>query len=142
MYLNRTVAVVNLKEPFLNWLNSMPENPNLSMDELNTHAHVVLLPDETLDDDETTSNILVQYWERIAEHVFAEWISDESLWPKELTVSEFNDWFDLAIIDSPVADLAEGPLGLYELSEDGEFADDDDDDLDEDLDEDEEEAIN
>lgn len=121
MYLNRTVAIVNLKAPFLGWLNTIPDHPQLTAEDLEAHAHVVLLPDETLDDNNMASEVVSEYWLKIAEHVFGEWIVNESLWPKDFSIDTFNQWFDLAIIDSPVGDLVDGPLGRYELADEDDF---------------------
>ena len=118
MYLNRTVAVVTLKPPFADWLNSNAEaSDQVTFDEISEVAHVVLLPEETLEDNEITIETLNQFWLKIARHVFNEWDNDSDLWPKKFTLEDFEKWFDLAIIDSPVADLVDEEL-IAEPSED------------------------
>jgi hypothetical protein len=110
MYVNRISAVVNLKPPFLEWLNQIPEMVKATEEEIAQHAHVFLLPEDTLNDDETAAQVLNGYWTKIAHGVFNDWLIDPVHWPKDFTTDDFDQWFDLAIIDAPVIDLVEEPL--------------------------------
>ncbi len=104
MYVNRAVAIVMLKPPFLDWLSKTGGSQSTS-DEIKQTSHVVLLPEETLYDEEMTVEILNRYWMKIASHVFNTWMEDPETWPKNFSLEEFEQFFDLAIIDSPVMDL-------------------------------------
>lgn len=108
---NRTVAIVNLKQPFADWLNSLSQKPDVELREDSLdRAHVFLLPEETLDDEEVTGEVLEHYWKKMALDIFAAWVPDSKLWPKDFSMDDFDEWFDLAIIDGEVADLVEEPL--------------------------------
>ena len=110
MYINRTVAVINVKAPFVEWLNSLPDVEKLTLEEIENIAHVVLLPEDTLDDESLTIQTIGHYWEKMALHVFREWASDMESWPENFSMEDFDKWFDLALLDSAVADLVEEPL--------------------------------
>ena len=110
MYVNRTVAVINVKAPFVEWLNSLPDIEPLTLDEIENIAHVVLLPENTLDDEALTIETIGHYWHKMALHVFGEWADDENNWPENFSMEDFDQWFDLALLDSGVADLVDGEI--------------------------------
>lgn len=109
--INRTVCIVSMKKPFAEWLNSLPDRGETDWTEaVLTTQHVILLPDDTLDDEEMTNEILSRYWARISLFVFGEWVFEPDWWPKNFSVEQFQEWFQLEFIDSPVVDLTMEPL--------------------------------
>lgn len=117
---NRSVFIVVPREPFWNWLNSLPDSDldGLTLEELQEDANSYLVPAcQNLDEvwDEIEARV-----ETIFAAELADWCEDESLWP-DLHPDIFGEWFDVNI-SSIVTDLADDnlareafePLGLGE----------------------------
>ncbi|MGR3178307.1 MAG: hypothetical protein ACUZ8E_09665 [Candidatus Anammoxibacter sp.] len=49
--INRSVVIVKVKEPFLDWLQSLPDPTDITIDEINTDNSVYLLPEYEDDTD-------------------------------------------------------------------------------------------
>ena len=62
---NRSVIVVRAKEPFLQWLNSLPDPGKFTMDEVNRDSTVFLLPE--YEDDSEMEKLLEHYYSFIFE---------------------------------------------------------------------------
>lgn len=107
-FVDRSVAVIKPKEPFLQWLNSVPGNDmDLSLDSLRTDCTVILLPEFT-DPEEGVSHVDEMY-EQLFKMELASWYEDESLWPKDLSLKAFWEWFDVEI-HATVIDSVEGDI--------------------------------
>jgi len=112
--INRTSVIVTPKQPFVDWLNGIPD-PNFKVDgELYTveglkgHCTVYLIPDFDHVPD------MEEFFERFKEEIFEEqlgsWYGDEAHWPKIRTAKVFGEWFDCQI-DCMTYDLAgDAPL--------------------------------
>lgn len=103
---NRHVALVRPKQPFLDWLLSVPDPKSLkiTLEELRSNDTAFLIPDfETL---EAAFNYVEKNYETIfIDHLF-EWYSDGSLWPEKRDLATFREWFDVEIHDM-IIDLGE-----------------------------------
>ncbi|MBX2986269.1 MAG: hypothetical protein KF802_00085 [Bdellovibrionaceae bacterium] len=108
---NRTAAIVTMKQPFADWLNSLQEQGGVDWNEAALRTpHVILLPDNSLDDEEQTGEMISQYWSRIATAIFGEWVPDPEDWPSEFSAEQFFEWFQIDLLDSTVMDLVPEPL--------------------------------
>ena len=63
--LNRCVVVVKAKQPFMEWLRSLPDPADLTLDQINQDNTVYLLPD--YERDSKQRQILRQYFDLIFE---------------------------------------------------------------------------
>ena len=90
--INRSVAVVKAKQPYLDWANSLPE-PVAGMDlaSMNEDSHVYLLPELEMMDDQV--EILAVFYGEIFENELAAWCTDEGTFPKKRTLQIFEQWF-------------------------------------------------
>lgn len=114
-FVDRSVAIIKPKQPFHDWLKSVPDQDmvDLSLDALRADCTAILLP-EFDEPEEAVSHI-----DEIAEKLFrlelASWYEDDSLWPADLSLKAFWEWFDVEIhstvLDSVDADLMNSPLG-------------------------------
>ncbi len=105
--MNRTAVVVVPKQPFVDWLNHIPDpefkfdGKDYTLDAMREHATVYLIPDF----DETPE--MEEFFKKIKPSVFEEqlqgWYGDQNTWPKLRTAKVFDLWFD-AIIDCMVFD--------------------------------------
>ncbi len=105
--LNRSVVIVHVKKPFLNWLKTLPEPTDVSTELINQDNTAYLLPD--LDYGAEEGELLERYYDLIFEEQLNGWWTDESAWPKERNLATFKKWFDVEF-HSVVLDLVDQPL--------------------------------
>lgn len=113
--LNRTLCLVLLKEPFHAWVQSLPQYQNQDLsDELANYQGVLLLPEETLNDEDTINEVLTRLWRKIAVITFNAWTTEIEQVPANFSSDQFQEWFDLEFIDSPIVE-AEGGLLAFDF---------------------------
>lgn len=95
MYLiDRAAAVVRIKKPFLDWANSLPDKPRVTLKTLNRENHVFLLPEH--DTEQELDLIIQELYPYIFQIELASFCRDESLWPP-IDYQTFLKWFDLQV---------------------------------------------
>ena len=105
--LNRCLVIVTAKKPFREWLLSLPDPCDETIDEINDDPSAYLLPE--FDDDEERDWILKEYFPMIFEdQLFAWWIQAED-WPQNRNFKMFKKWFDVEF-HSTVEDLVDDDL--------------------------------
>lgn len=105
--INRSAVIVRAREPFMAWLQSLPESKETSLDRLNEINAAYLLP--AYADDRERERILAQCFKLIFEDQLAAWWLDTRDWPQRRDRETFNTWFDLEF-RTLVHDLVDGPL--------------------------------
>ena len=110
--LNRQVAVVKPKEPYVDWINSLPgmDEPT-TIEFLNNDCTALLLP--LFDNDNRSLKFIKRVYKEIFEIELNSWIRDKKLWPQKRTHTLFCDWFRIEI-HSEVYDFGKG---LVEIDE-------------------------
>ena len=103
--INRSVAIIKIKMPFLEWLNTLPESTDETLGDLNNDTTAFLLPDLGYDEED----ILAQYYDLMFEEQLMGWWTDRKDWPYPRDLSTFNKWFDVEF-HSLVFDLVDEPL--------------------------------
>ena len=111
-FVDRSVAVIKPKQPFLDWRNQAPDNDmDLALDSLRTDCTVILLPE--FDEPEEGVAYIDEIYEQLFKMELAAWYEDEETWPKDLSLKAFWEWFDVEIhstvIDSVDADISNNP---------------------------------
>jgi len=96
MILNRHVALIKPKQPFLDWLESQPDwDVDITLEEIRADRCAYLIPGYPLNDQ------AMRYVERNHKSFFEWelycWYTDKSIWPKKRTLSVFRKWFDVEI---------------------------------------------
>jgi hypothetical protein len=95
MYLiDRTAAVVRIKKPFLDWVNSLPGKPRLTLKALNRENHVFLLPEH--DTEEELDLIIQELYPYVCQIEVNSFCRDQTLWP-QMNYDTFLKWFDLQV---------------------------------------------
>jgi hypothetical protein len=110
--INRGLLVVKPKQPFLNWLNSLPDEIEVNepnQEDLDESFQIddytaYLVPE--FEDDETRQ-VLEEFYSSIFEEELVSWSQEESDWPKNRDLTMFLEWFEVEF-HSMVVDLAEG----------------------------------
>jgi hypothetical protein len=107
---NRSVMVIRIKEPFREWLMSLPDPFDATLDEINDDNSVFLIPE--YEDDSQKEKLIKKMYKEIFEEHLEDWWIDEKYWPKNRTLTIFKKWFDVEF-HSVVIDL----LGTDLISE-------------------------
>ena len=105
--LNRSVLIVKAKQPFLNWLRSLSDPADITLEQLNQDNTAYLLPDYTYDTEQ--EEILADYFDLIFEEQLAGWWKVESDWPADRDLGTFKKWFDVEF-HSAILDLVDESL--------------------------------
>ena len=105
--INRSVLTIKAKEPFVEWLKSLPDPADNTLEEINLDSTAYLLPDYESDDKQT--EIIEQFFDIIFEEQLNGWWTDERDWPVHRNIDTFNKWIDVEL-HSVVLDLVDMPL--------------------------------
>jgi len=91
--INRSVAVVKPKQPFLDWLNALPDNEELfTLSDLQTDCTVLLLPE--FGNDLQAQKFIKTIHEYIFERELDSYCTDPDWWPSKRDYKTFLHWFD------------------------------------------------
>ena len=100
--INRCAVSVRAKQPFLDWLDSLPDMLDFSLEEINRSTMTYLLP--KADECNAVEDILRDYHDLIFEDQLAGYWTNEEHWPEIRNFEVFMEWFDCSLSDS-VRDL-------------------------------------
>ena len=102
--INRCAVTVRAKQPFLDWLEGLPDMLDLSLEEINTRSTAYLLP--FVDDLGTQTDLLEEFFLDIFEEEIAGWWTVQDDWPDTSDFDLFRSWFQVEF-HSMVMDLVE-----------------------------------
>lgn len=104
--INRTMVTLVPEQPFLEWIKAVdPEPvPALTLEQVREDQSVFLLPNEIANSHENAIHWVEKRWQAFFEFMLGEWF-DDSLWPPELTLAMFREWFSIRF-HSMVFDMA------------------------------------
>ncbi|AXK38623.1 VacJ [Crenobacter cavernae] len=106
---NRSVALLRPKAPFIDWLESLPGDVDglPSLDELRGDCNALLIP--AADDYASAEDFVRVHYRALFAAELADWCDDEALWPAPLTQPLFTEWFEVEI-HSVLTDLVDAAL--------------------------------
>lgn len=106
MYIiDRNLAVIKPKQPFLDWLRGVPGNDvELTLDQLRIDCTALLIPE--FEEPEDAVSFIDEIGAELFEAELGSWIDDAKLWPKDRSLAAFWTWFDVEI-HSTVVDLVD-----------------------------------
>ena len=93
--INRSVAIIRPKRPFVDWANSISEGEEFTIEDLNVECNAVLLPDYIADNYDGV--LLEDFFKDIFELELSSWTTDYSQWPRNIDYEEFLKWFDFEL---------------------------------------------
>lgn len=103
--IDRLVAVIKPKEPFLTWVNQVTADEfNLTLEQLRTDCTSLLIP--AFPEPEMAMGYLGEKAADIFALELGAWEPDETRWPSERHVANFWTWFDVEF-HSTVIDMAD-----------------------------------
>lgn len=110
--LNRSVAIIKPKQPFVDWANSVvDEDEQHSIADFITDCSVILLP--VVDSDEDAEALIKDMFQDLFELELSSWIVIDEMWPENITYKMFMEWFDVEfhsiVFDSLKDDIEKDP---------------------------------
>ncbi len=112
--INRTVAVIKPRRPFLDWLKGMPDwDLKLTLNQLRQEECTALLIPDFLYLDEAREFVEALH-PVLFEMELEGWYLDKKLWPKGRNLKMFREWFDIEL-HSMAIDVVGGPIRREEL---------------------------
>ena len=106
--LNRTVVMLVYKQPFLDWINRVDQNPlSLTLEMLHIDSDSFLIPQ--FEDPHDAVKWVENRWSFLFDSILFDWLTEESMWPPNRTCQMFLEWFDIDV-HSMVWDLTDEPL--------------------------------
>lgn len=109
MYIiNRSAIIVRLKQPYIDWANSLDDSEKYSLDSLNRENHIYLISD--YDTDEELEEIIKDLYSEIFTVELFAWVTDPKLWPMNRDYSTFKEWFEIeahSMVFDPYEDTIE-----------------------------------
>lgn len=111
--IDRGLLTVRAKEPFIDWLHSLPDPDPVkyTLDEVNCDQSAYLLPE--YEDDNKKESLLKKYFKQIFEEQLNGWWLDPAAWPSKRDLKTFKKWFDMEF-HSVVFDLVDKPIRTVE----------------------------
>ena len=109
--INRSLLVVRAKEPFLDWVNSLPDPADVTLEDLNNDRSAFLLPE--YEEDRRKDYLLRKYFKEIFEEELNSWWMDQDDWPSQRDLKTFKKWFEVEF-HSIVFDLVDKPICVVE----------------------------
>jgi hypothetical protein len=111
--INRSIAIIRPKQPFVDWANQLPDAEwESSLDDFKSDCLAILIPEYNTDEEAEG------YIDEIYEDIFIEelfgWCTEESLWPQDRANEMFWQWFGVEL-HSIVMDSSTKPIKKEEL---------------------------
>jgi len=103
---NRGLVIATAKEPFREWLLSLPDPTDVSLEEINEDRTAYLIPE--FEDDDQRDRVLRKFFISIFEDQLVDWWTKEEDWPQKRDLRTFRKWFDLqfrAVVEDLVDDM-------------------------------------
>ena len=90
---DRSAVVIRMKQPYLDWTNSLPDSDEMTLDELNWDNNTYMIPEyDTL---AHLKSILQEFYTDIFEEELRAWYRDEKAWPQVRDYQTFKKWFEV-----------------------------------------------
>lgn len=115
----RSIVVIKPKQPFLDWINNNLAISNetlLDLSNIRIDCNSYLIPE--INEIEDGVAYVDEVYEALFQLELASWSEDQNLWPQELSLKMFWEWFDIEI--SPT---------LIDLTEDDDSSDNENEEL-------------
>ncbi len=106
--INRAVAIIKPRQPYLDWALSLPDAPtDLTLEELRSDCTAILLPE--VDELADAEAFIAPIYAAIFEMELEAWARDRRVWPVTRTYHTFREWFEVEV-HSTVLDAARGRI--------------------------------
>jgi hypothetical protein len=111
--INRAAAIIKPKQPFVDWLNSLPDDDRVyTLEELSEDNLTFLIPEA--DSPEEAMGYIRKKYNLIFEWELWGWVTAEEWWPAKRDWKVFKEWFEIEI-NSEVFDLVDRAVEKEEV---------------------------
>lgn len=95
--LNRSAISVRLRQPFVDWINSLEDSAGeqVSLEEVNQEATTYLIPE--LEDEEALDDLIEERYLDLLENELFSWEEDEALWPDDIDRALFDAFVEIEL---------------------------------------------
>ncbi len=95
--LNRSAISIQLKQPFVDWINSLDESGDeqVTLEEVNLEATSYLIPE--LEDENALEDFIDDRHFEILENELFSWEDDENLWPSDMDRALFDEFLEIKL---------------------------------------------
>jgi len=94
--LNRSAISIQLKQPFVDWINSLDEEgEQVTLEEVNLEATTYLIPE--LEDEEALEVFIDERHFELLENELLSWEDDDSYWPADMDRALFDEFLDVKL---------------------------------------------
>ncbi len=94
--INRAVAVIKPRQPYLDWASSLPgPADDITLDELRTDCTAILIPE--FDNPAEAEAFIAAMADDLFEMELDSWDRDPRIWPEDRSYATFREWFDVEI---------------------------------------------
>ena len=112
-YINRSVAIIRPKQPYIDWANSFNDDgPTLELEEARAEANAYLIKEH--DEIKQSYKFVERNYARIFEEELNGWMQDPELWPQKRNFKIFKKWFDVESSEM-VFDLGKDTIEVEEF---------------------------
>jgi hypothetical protein len=105
--INRGVAIIKPKQPFLAWLGGLPDPMDSSLNELHKDCTAILIPDSL--DDIKANRYIQRMHQELFDAELAAWNLNIEDWPPDRDYAMFQTWFEIEF-HSLVLDSINAPI--------------------------------
>jgi hypothetical protein len=96
--INRAIALVKPRQPFIDWVNSLGGDlPRLTLAQARRDTRAMLIPEP--ERSQGGRRFIELNFAFIFEDELSVWSRDKTQWPEPRTLSLFGEWFDVEIHD-------------------------------------------
>ena len=96
--INRAAVVLKYKDVAIRWINDadpMKKGVRITVEEANDDRTVYLISDADGDSKDTLDRWIKKNYKTLFETELEDWYTDPSLWPQEITLKLFREWFEV-----------------------------------------------
>jgi len=90
---NRSAIVIKMKQPYLDWTNSLPDSDKMTLDQLNRENNIYMI--EEYETPAHLEKIVKSIYSDIFEEELNAWHRDMETWPKNRDYKTFQKWFEV-----------------------------------------------
>lgn len=109
---NRSVLIAKGKEPFLKWIQNLPDPTDITLKELNRDCSMYLIPNYEYE--YQVEELIRENFITVFENELLDWWLDPKEWPDITDYGLFRKWFDVEV-HSLIRDLVSTSLLREEL---------------------------
>ena len=110
--INRAAILLKYKEPAIRWVNEadpFKDNPGFGLKDVNEERTVYLISDADRNTPQTVDKWVKKNYLALFEEELNGWYTDPDLWPHNLTLKLFRQWFDVEC-HTVLIDTVNGPI--------------------------------